>query len=111
MYMYENASLICCVNFPTAPGDYVPVVDVPLSFSIGAAVNSTSCANITINDDVIVEYDEEFTVSLTTTDPVIIEPIRESNVTIIDNDCKCPQPAVYICTFTFANSFLSSCHC
>ena len=61
---------------------------MPLAFSIGAALNSTSCANITINDDVFVEY-EEFYVYLSSYDPVIIDPIEIANVTIIGNDCKC----------------------
>ena len=69
---------------------------MPLAFSIGAALNSSSCANITINDDLIVEYDEEFSVYLSTYDPVIIDPIEEANVTIIDNDRKCLQPPVSI---------------
>ena len=67
---------------------------MPLAFLIGAAANSTSSANITTNDDLIVEYDEELSVYLSSDDPVIIDPIEEANITIIDNDCKYPQPAV-----------------
>ena len=57
---------------------------MPLAFSIGAALNSTSCANITINDDLLVEY-VEFYVYLSSYDPVIIDPIEIANVTIIGN--------------------------
>ena len=72
-----------------APGDYIPVVNAPLTFPIGADINSTACVNITINDELIVEYTEEFSVSLSSSDPVIIEPIQEANVSIADNDGKC----------------------
>ena len=96
-------------HFLAAPGDYVPLVDVPLSFLIGAPLNSTYCVNITINDDLIVEYDEEFSVYLLSYDPVIIDPIYEANVTIMDNDCKCrSQQFLYI--YYHGDPFLLSCY-
>ena len=82
------------IYFP-APGDYSPLANVPLSFSISAAISSTSCADISINDDLIVEYVEEFSVSLSSSDPVIIDPIQEANVTIDDNDCEYHNKQTY----------------
>ena len=74
--------------FRTAPGDYGAVVNAPLDFHVGEELNTTSCVDIDIFDDDTVEYEELFSVSLMTTDPVIIVPISEANVSIFDNDGK-----------------------
>ena len=71
-----------------APGDYGSLVAVPLSFSIGAAINSTACVDVDIFDDDIVEDIEMISVSLASSDPVILAPIQVANVSIFDNDCK-----------------------
>ena len=72
----------------SAPGDYGSVSNASLSFPIGSLINSTSCVDVTIVDDVIVEFSEEFSVSLSSSDPVVFDPIQEANVSIIDNDSK-----------------------
>lgn len=47
----------------------------------------TVCENVTIIDDEdIVEPDQSFSVTASSTDPVNIEPISMAVVTIIDND-------------------------
>ena len=70
------------------PGDYTSKASYPLTFSAGSPVGITQCANISIIDDLVVEPDQYFTVSLTTTDPVYITPISLAQVVIDDNDCE-----------------------
>ena len=79
--------LYICWPLYTAPGDYGYLVNAPLSFDIGAAIGNTSCVDIDIFDDEIVEDDEIFSVSLNSSDPVNIL-VSSANVTIFDNDCK-----------------------
>ena len=71
-----------------APGDYTSKASYPLTFSAGSPVGISQCANITIIDDLVVEPDQYFTVSLTTTDPVYITPTSLAQVIITDNDCE-----------------------
>ena len=70
----------------TAPGDYESVQNLPLTFEIGHAINSSLCVDVDIFDDEIVEFVEYFSVSLTSSDPVYINPVSEANVSIFDND-------------------------
>ena len=71
----------------TAPGDYGSLDMVDLMFQVGDAINSTLCVDVDIFDDEVVEYVEEFSVSLTSTD--LVAPTAEANVSIFDNDRKC----------------------
>ena len=63
-----------------------------LYFEAGSPLNSVRCANVTIIDDVIIETDQSFEVSLSTMDPVNLTPIPSSLVVIAtDNDSKTTQ--------------------
>ena len=73
---------------PAAPDDYGAVQNLSLMFQIGFAINTSLCVDVDIFDDVIVEYFEDFSVSLASDDPVIFAPISEANVSIYDNDRK-----------------------
>ena len=45
--------------------------------------------NVTIEDDDVVEPDQSFFVSLTSSDPVYITPTSQAEVVIVnDDDCK-----------------------
>ena len=70
---------------PTAPDDYTSVENV-LTFSPG--VNQSCTTIIPIVDDSVLESDEVFSVTLSTTDSdVSLDPIS-ATVTILDNDGK-----------------------
>ena len=72
------------VGFSPAPGDYITVVE-DLTFS--ADVDRV-CRNVTSQDDTILEDDEEFTLTLTTTDGSVNLAPDQATFTIIDNDSK-----------------------
>ena len=44
------------------------------------------CVNITIEDDEALEGDETFTVTLATSDPIVMLETNETTITIVDND-------------------------
>ena len=46
----------------------------------------SQCLSITINDDVLVEGDQDFTVTLTLIDDDLESPYTSVPVTIVDND-------------------------
>ena len=70
---------------PTAPDDYTSVENV-LTFSPG--VNESCTTIIPIVDDSVLESNEVFSVTLSTTDSdVSLDPIS-ATVTILDNDGK-----------------------
>ena len=69
--------------FP-APGDYVAVTE-DLTFS---ASDTRICRNVTSEDDTILEEDEDFTLTLTTTDGSVTLTPDVVTVTLLDNDCK-----------------------
>ena len=62
------------------------MVDASIVFSAGGV--NVFCINITIVDDDILEGDQNFTVSLSSDDPVIFDPLSEATVIITDNDSK-----------------------
>ena len=57
-----------------------------VEFMSGDALGTTACQNVTIIDDDPVETNETFTVSASSSDPVNISPVSQSEVTIFDND-------------------------
>ena len=74
-------------NFPLAsvpPGDY----DDATKGIIFQPTDARLCANITINDDMIVEPNEEFQVNFTVTQGVTIGMPSVTTVTIVDNDSE-----------------------
>ena len=54
----------------------------------GDPLGSTACLNVSIIDDDIVEAVEMFTVNASSSDPVIISPIAQAEISIADNDGK-----------------------
>ena len=69
--------------------DYEAVSMSPLNFEPNSPLASVRCVNITINDDDVIEPDQTFSVELSTTDPVFLEPISMATVVIeTDNDSK-----------------------
>ena len=68
--------------------DFQQLTDVPLTFLPGSPIGSLSCANVTIIDDVFVENDESFSVSITSAPPVFIFPNSSKEIAIMNNDCE-----------------------
>ena len=67
--------------------DFSQINNFPVIFSAGSPIGSKTCFNITINNDKYVEYDEDFTLSISSTDD---DPVNNDTkvITIIDNDCE-----------------------
>ena len=61
------------------------ISDFPLIFT-NANMNQQMCANIPINDDLLVEGNEKFGVVLTTDDPIVDIVRGAETVQIIDDD-------------------------
>ena len=61
-------------------------MSVDLTFLSGASTGDIQCINITITVDIYVEYNETFSVSLTSTDPAVNSVISDATVTIKDDD-------------------------
>ena len=78
--------MMVCYSFSiTGDIDYGGVDDEPLGFGPGASVGSTACIYITIMEEDILEYDENFTFEITSSDPV--EPnMLSGSVLIVNND-------------------------
>ena len=70
--------------FSPAPADYVAVAE-DLTFS---ASDTRICRDVTLVDDTTPEDDEDFTLTLTTTDVNVMLTPNEATVTISDNDSK-----------------------
>ena len=67
--------------------DYEILAGEMLMFSVRSANGATACTNITIVDEDILEYDEDFTFVVTSSDPV--EPnMLSGRVLIINNDSE-----------------------
>ena len=62
-------------------------MNAPLVFMAGDDLGTTVCENVTIVDDIdTVEPDQTFSVIASSSDPVIISPVSEAEVTITDDD-------------------------
>ena len=58
-----------------------------MTFVPGNDVGTMVCVNVLIVDDMVtIEPDQSFTILASSNDPVIIAPISEATVTIVDND-------------------------
>ena len=77
--------------------DYTSVADYPLTFSAGNPVGISRCANIDIIDDLVVEPDQYFSVSLASADPVYVTPTSLAQVIIADNDCELLMVPLCLC--------------
>ena len=82
--MCRNITVLWLDYFSSASGDYVPVT-ADLTFSASLI---RICRNVTSKDDTILEDDEDFTLTLTTTECGLNLTADKATVTIIDNDCK-----------------------
>ena len=51
-------------------------------------INTTRCVNISINNEDLVEYNENFTMFLEPVGPVQILPDNNKTITILNDDCK-----------------------
>ena len=94
---------------PTAPDDYTSVENV-LTFSPG--VNESCTTVFPIVDDSVLESDEVFSVTLSTTDSDVSLDPASATVTILDNDGK---TILFVIDFKFIPKKLTffqySCHC
>ena len=79
MILYTNS---------VAADDFEPLTSVSLLFPAESPVNFTSCTNVTIIADELVENDEQFSVSINSSDPVSIQPISTKNITVVNIDGK-----------------------
>ena len=59
-------------------------MDSSVTFSSGESVNATRTISVSITDDLIVEDDESFSVTLTSSDPVVFG-ISTAQVTIVED--------------------------
>ena len=100
-----HGTITVLLYFP-APGDYDAVAEV-LIFS--ASVNRI-CRNVSSVDDDILEEDEDFTLTLNTTDSSVNLIPDEAIVTITDDDrmlnaqavnLACDQDELHYCTAVF----------
>ena len=81
--MFYNTPSNC-----SAPDDYTSTT-ISLTFTADDLMGSAMCVNITIINDVIVEGNQSFSVSLLSGDPVVFSPTQQATVIITDdNDSK-----------------------
>ena len=78
-----NSSKIVCSSY----SDTEDFTSAPHTLTLDGS-SSTACANITINDDDILEDQEEFMVTLTEDDPRVDVDRDQATVLITDNDSK-----------------------
>ena len=57
-----------------------------VTFPSTAVINDTMCRNITAVDDIILEGDEMFTITVVTSNPNDVVGLSMATVTIQDND-------------------------
>ena len=75
----------------SAGADYMSIMNAPVVFMSGDPLGTTACQNVTIFDDNVVEAEEMFTVSTSSSDPVIISPTSQAEINITDNDGESKQ--------------------
>ena len=89
VYMYTHTHTCTYFDFITFSGnDFVSLNGVPLVFNPLDPINTRRCVNITIINENLVEYDEQFTVFLEPVGPVRIIPDINKTITILNDDCK-----------------------
>lgn len=78
--------------------DYVGLTNFSVNFFSGDQSGTRRCANVIINEDTIVEYDEMFNVILTeNSDRLVIQNNRNSTVITIIEDGDSKFKSVIIC--------------
>ena len=83
--MFYIHNLVC--SSTTASADYTSRVSQEVVITLPVS-GSVYCTDIVINEDILVEGDEMFLVSLTTNDPAVDLANDEAQITILDNDRK-----------------------
>ncbi len=69
--------------------DYDAIRDYPLVLLGGSVAGDLVCTNISISDDTILEYNETFTISLSTESRRnVVASSTVATVTIKDDDCE-----------------------
>ena len=68
--------------------DYDELSAVPLYFPAGTQVGSTDCATISITNDDILESNESFSFSLSSSDPVNFDVSMGAALILEDTDCE-----------------------
>ena len=80
---------VCVFIFLAGPSDYIGLLSEPVMFD---TCENRSCVYIAILEDMALEVNETFTVSLGRTadlDPrILVDPVREE-IVIIDDDGEC----------------------
>ena len=75
-------------SYPAAGVDY-NISDTVTALIFTAGDMSEQCAYITIVDDIILEYDEQFSVHLDTHDDDDVKLLKNNaTIDIVDDDCK-----------------------
>ena len=69
--------------------DYQSLLNKPVMFYVGERNGSERCTNVTLNEDLLVECEEEFSVSLmiATDKPNLSLGNDVISVTIVDSNC------------------------
>ena len=78
----------CNLHVVTDDEDFAQVTELSFVFLSETPITSTYCFDVVINDDELVEHDEKFSVSISSSDPVNAVPISTKTITIINNDCN-----------------------
>ena len=78
-----------------------------LTFDPMDPINTTRCVNISINNENLVEYNENFTIFLEPVGPVHILPDNNKTITILNDDCKYNSRLVKLNLF-HCNNFINN---
>ena len=68
--------------------DFGQLEDTPLVFLIGTPIGDMQCVTVSIFDDNLVEDNETFTLSFTSSDAVLLFPNSSREITIVNNNCE-----------------------
>ena len=89
---------VTCLQIYTTPGgqDYDELSAVSLCFTAGILVGSTDCAAIFITNDDILESNESFSFSLSSSDPVNFDNSMGTVLILEDADCEFVRFTTYL---------------
>ena len=81
---------IKCISYPLATSDYSPTTTNTVNVNAGVVVGGNVCFTVTIIDDILVENNETFIITISAgAKSSVMTPRIISYITIIDNDGKC----------------------
>ena len=75
-----------CIEFSVAMDSYYRFTSSDITFPSGSSDSTAGCVSITILDDTVLEENQAFTVTLTTSDPDVLLGNNVTVITIEDND-------------------------